>query len=145
MPLPAALLDRARRARIGLEVAAGVDWSTSLELARAAPQAEWWVSDVDPRVMGAPAPLRATLLDLTRPHGRPHGLDAGGHVVDHAAPQADLVFGTRLPEELQVPAWRLARALGADLFVRALKDEWADLPGARVVGGGWRVVASSTT
>lgn len=129
MRLPQALLDRARRARVGLEVGAGRDFSTALALAQAAPQAEWWVSDVDPRVLDAPAPLRALLLDVTHPAD---------------APRADLVFAVRLPEELQVPALRLARALGAELAVRALKDEWADLPGAVVWPDGWRFVPSRT-
>lgn len=125
MRLPPQLVARARTARVGLEVGAGRDFSTSLALAEAAPQAAWWVSDVDARVLDAPAPLRATRLDVTRPEG---------------APPADLVLAVLLPEELQGPALRLARSLGADLAVRALKDEWTDLPGAVVWPDGWRFV-----
>lgn len=127
--LPPQLLARARAARVGLEVGAGRDFATALALAAEAPHAEWWVSDVDARVLDAPAPLRARLMDVTRPD---------------APPRADLVYGVRLPEELQVPALRLARSLGADLAVRALKDEWADLPGAVVWPDGWRYAASRT-
>jgi hypothetical protein len=45
-----------------------------------------------------------------------------------------------VPEELQAPCARLADALGADLALRALKDEWADLaPRPHVVWpDGWR-------
>ena len=131
MRLPPQLLDRARRARVGLEVGAGRDFATSLALAEAAPQATWWVSDVDARVLDAPAPLRAMRLDVTQPPPAD-------------APRADLVLAVRLPEELQGPALRLARALGADLAVRALKDEWADMPGAVVWPDGWRFRASRT-
>lgn len=130
MRLPPPLLDRARRARVGLEVGAGRDWSTSLALAAHAPQAQWWVTDVDARVLDAPAPLRARLLDVTRPPAD--------------APSADLVLAVRLPEELQGSALRFARGLGADLAVRALKDEWADLPGSVAWPEGWRWWASRT-
>lgn len=126
--LPAALLDRTRRARVGVEVGAGRDFSTSLALAAAAPEAAWWVTDVDPRVLDAPAPLRSRIVDVTAPPA--------------FDPAPDLVLAVRLPEELQVPAWRWARALDADLAVRALKDEWADVPGAQVWGEGWRFVPS---
>lgn len=131
MRLPAALIERARRARVGVEVGAGRDFSTSLALAAEAPTALWWVTDVDPRVLDAPAPLRARILDVTAPPRE-------------FSPAPDLVVAVRLPEELQVPAWRWARALGADLAVRALKDEWADVPGAQVWGDAWRFVPSRT-
>ncbi|MGQ0535582.1 MAG: UPF0146 family protein, partial [Methanobacteriota archaeon] len=38
-----------------------------------------------------------------------------------------LVFGVRLPEELQRPAAAVARSVGAAFAVRPLKDELADV------------------
>lgn len=125
--LPAPLIERARRARCGLEVAAGARFETALALREANPGARWIVSDIDERVLLAPPPLDARILDLTRPDVE--GL-AG----------VDLVYAVRIPEELQLPASRLARALGADLALRPLKDEWADLAPRRYVAwpDGWR-------
>ncbi|HUR67670.1 MAG TPA: UPF0146 family protein [Candidatus Thermoplasmatota archaeon] len=114
MELPAPLVTRARRARVGLEVGAGTRFDTALALAGANPAAGWMVSDIDPRVLLAPSALQARLLDVTRPDL--DGLEG-----------VDLVYGVRLPEELQLSAARLARALHADLALRPLKDEWADL------------------
>jgi uncharacterized UPF0146 family protein len=85
------------------------------------------VTDVDPRVMLAPTTLEARMLDLTRPSLE--GLEG-----------VDLVYAVRLPEELQLSASRLAVALGADLALRPLKDEWAELGPRRhlVWPDGWR-------
>lgn len=116
--LPAPLVARARAAKRILEVGAGSRFDTALALRQAAPGAEVIVSDVDERVLLAPPGLRALTLDLARPHTA-------------ELPDADLVVAVRLPEELQLPAARLAEALGADLAVRALKDEWADVGAAR--------------
>lgn len=128
-PLPPQLVERARRARRVLEVGAGRDFSTALALREAAPDADIVMTDVDERVLLAPLGLRARRLDVTRP-------DLGD--VD----DVDLVVGVRLPEELQVPTARLAHALAADLAVRALKDEWADVGEHyrrhETWGGGWR-------
>lgn len=112
--LPAPLLERARRARKAVEVGAGAAWGTALALHGAAPGAEWWVTDVDPRVLQAPEPLRATIFDVTRE-------------APPALAGADLVYAVRLPEELQLSCARFARAVGADLALRPLKDEWADV------------------
>lgn len=132
-PLPQALLERARRARKAVEVGAGPVWGTALALAQAAPQAEWWVTDVDARVLQAPAPLRAALFDVTR--APPPELSG-----------ADLVYAVRLPEELQLSCARFARHVGADLALRPLKDEWADVTPAyrRSVAwpDGWRYFPS---
>lgn len=114
MRLPPPLLARARDARVALEVGAGRDFSTALALAEAAPQARWFVSDVDERVLLAPPALHAVLLDVAI-------------AAPEDAPPADLVYAVRLPEELQGGAARLARSLGADLALRPLKDEWADV------------------
>lgn len=120
-------MSRARRARCGLEVGAGQRFETALALREANPEARWIVSDVDERVLRAPAGLEPLIFDLTRP-----ALDA--------LPRIDLVYAVRLPEELQLAAFRLAVALGADLALRPLKDEWAELgPRRHVVWpGGWR-------
>lgn len=112
--IPPQLAERARRARVILEVGAGGDFRTARALAQAAPHARVVVSDVDPRVLLAPADLHGILLDVTRP-------DA------HELPDADLAVAVRLPEELQLSAAKLARRLGADLAIRVLKDEWVDV------------------
>ncbi|HET6406131.1 MAG TPA: UPF0146 family protein [Candidatus Thermoplasmatota archaeon] len=127
MRLPPPLLDRARRARVALEVGAGGRFETALALREANPRARWIVSDVDERVLAAPAVLEPRLVDVLRPD-----LEALRGV--------DLVYAVRLPEELQLAASRLASALGADLALRALKDEWAELgPRRHVVWpDGWR-------
>lgn len=129
--IPAPLALRAARARGIVEVGAGAAFETALELQRLAPQARVVVTDVDPRVLEAPAPLVGLLHDATR--------DA-----PDALRGADLVVSVRCPEELQVPIARLARALGADLALRPLKDEWADLAPWRHVAwpDGWRFFAS---
>lgn len=125
--LPAPLVARARDARVGLEVGAGTRFETALALRSANESARWIVSDVDPRVMLAPPVLEARVVDVTRPD-----LESLRGV--------DLVYALRLPEELQMAAMQLARALKADLALRPLKDEWADVGPARHVAwpGGWR-------
>lgn len=128
MRLPTPLLARAARAVRAVEVGAGARFDVALALAEAAPQAEWWVTDVDARVLAAPAPLRARILDVTAPEGDWAGVD--------------LVYAVRVPEELQLACLRFARTLGADLALRPLKDEWADLGPRRatVWPDGWRYV-----
>lgn len=125
--LPAPLVERARRVRCGLEVGAGARFETALALREANPEARWIVSDVEPRVLLAPPALEARMLDVLRP-----SLEGLGEV--------DLVYAVRLPEELQLAASRLAVALRADLALRPLKDEWADLGVRRHVvwPDGWR-------
>lgn len=122
--LPPPLVERARRARKAIEVGAGTRFETGLALAAAAPGAEWWVTDVDPRVLLAPPSLRAWLWDVTR---APPAELLG----------ADLVYAVRLPEELQLPCARAAHAMGADLALRPLKDEWADVSDVYRVGVPW--------
>lgn len=126
--LPAPLVERARRARVGLEVGAGARFDVALALAQAAPEATWWVTDIDARVLGAPAPLRAATLDVHAPRG------------DWA--DVDLVYAVRVPEELQRAVVDFARSRGADVALRPLKDEWADLGPRRFVvwPDGWRYV-----
>jgi uncharacterized UPF0146 family protein len=129
--LPPQMVARLAKARKVLEVGAGSDFSTALAVQAAAPHATVLVSDVDPRVMRAPAPLVPLLLDVHAPDVR-------------ALAGVDLVFAVRVPEELQASCVALAQALGADLAMRALKDEWAHLDGSPAVarplvwGGGWR-------
>lgn len=70
-------------------------------------------------------------VDPTALEGAPEGLET--HVDDVHEPTfslyrgADLVFAQRPPVELQPAIARLARSVDADLALRALKDEWADL------------------
>ena len=127
LTLPEPLLARARRARVGLELGAGARFDTALALAAANPRARWIVSDIDPRVMSAPGPLEALRLDVLDPDVE-------------ALAGVDLVVAVRIPEELQLAASRLALALRADLALRPLKDEWADLGARRHVvwPDGWR-------
>lgn len=132
--LPAPLLARAKHARKILEIGAGTDFTTALALHEAARDATILVSDVDPRVLRAPAPLLPMLLDATRAEDL------------RALQGVDLVIAVRIPEELQASCFALARRLGADLAMRALKDEWAhvDDPAAArgaTWGGGWRYFA----
>lgn len=112
--LPQPLLDRVARARKVVEVGAGASFATALALQSHAPHAAFVLTDVDPRVLQAPPPLTGLLHDVARDGAKPLG-------------GADLVYAVRLPEELQASIARLARALGADLALRPLKDEWADL------------------
>jgi uncharacterized UPF0146 family protein len=111
-----------------LEVGAGDSFDVARALLDAG--ARVTVSDIDPKVMLAPPDLHARLLDLDHPD--PHGWA-----------DIDLVYAVRLPEELQLAAARLADALGADLALRPLKDEWADIGPRRVVmwAQGWRMFA----
>jgi uncharacterized UPF0146 family protein len=102
------------RARKVVEVGAGASFATALALQSRAPQAAFLLTDVDPRVLQAPPPLKGVVHDVTKDNAKPFG-------------GADLVYAVRLPEELQAPVARLARQLGADLALRPLKDEWADL------------------
>jgi uncharacterized UPF0146 family protein len=97
-----------------VEVGAGASFQTALALQNHAPQAAFLLTDVDPRVLQAPPPLQGVVHDLTKDGAKPFG-------------GADFVYAVRLPEELQASAARLARQLGADLALRPLKDEWADL------------------
>lgn len=129
MTLPYRLVERAQNARLILEIGAGDDFSTASELAGVGCRVV--VTDIDPKVLRAPPPLLAKILDVTRAFD---------------APAADLVIAVRLPEELQLAAARLANSLSADLAVRALKDEWADVSKERrkfvVWGDGWRYYPS---
>lgn len=118
------MLERARRALKAVEVGAGPAFGTALALASAAPQAQWWVTDIDVRVLAAPAPLRAAVFDVTR--------EAPAELAG-----ADLVYAVRLPEELQLSCARFARSLGADLALRPLKDEWADISTAYRRSSAW--------
>lgn len=131
LTLPAPLLARVREARVVLEVGAGARFETARAVREANPEARVIVTDVDARVLAAPFPLEARLVDVLAP-------DVG------SLAGVDLVIAVRLPEELQLAALRLARALHADLAIRALKDEWTDLGPVRVETwpDGWRFVAS---
>lgn len=130
--LPPPLFDRVREARVILEIGAGARFETALAMRAANPHARIVVSDIDARVLAAPAGIEARIVDVLHP-------DPG------SLGDIDLVYAVRLPEELQLAALRLARALGADLAIRALKDEWSDLGPARVETwpDGWRFVLSS--
>lgn len=126
---PPPLLARVARAKRVVEVGAGVAFGTALALQQAAPRAAFVLTDVDPRVLDAPAPLAGLVHDVTR--------DA-----PEALAGADFVYAVRPPEELQGAILLLADRLGADVAMRPLKDEWAELPlGWRrfeVWPSGWR-------
>ncbi|MHB8603967.1 MAG: UPF0146 family protein [Thermoplasmatota archaeon] len=129
--LPPALTTLARGARKIVEVGVGRVWATALAMKAIAPRAEIVVTDVRADALaGAPRDLVAVVDDVTRPTLS---------LYDGAA----IVYGVRLPEELQVPTARLARKIGAAYAARALKDEWADVsaefPRAEPIGGGWRL------
>lgn len=110
--LPPPLADRVRRARRVVEVGAGERFETALAAAALGPRVV--VSDIDERVRRAPPPLEPIVDDVTRPVLARYG-------------ETDLVVAVRPPEELQLAIARLARSLGADLAMRPLKDEWADV------------------
>lgn len=107
-----------------VELAAGRRFDLALDLA--ARGFAVTVTDLDPAVLAAPAPLDAFVDDLHRPDvARYRG--------------AALLVARRMPEELQVAAVALARAAGVPLAFRPLKDELAEIGPVRLVEG-WRVV-----
>jgi uncharacterized UPF0146 family protein len=108
--LPGRVLAAYRNARRVVEVGAGASWGT--------PGCEVLVTDTDPRVLGAPAPLRAAVDDAFRPQ---RALYEG----------AALLLAVRAPEELQVAVAALARAVGADVLLLPLGQELAHLDGWR--------------
>lgn len=108
--LPPRLLSGYQGARKVVELAAGTQWAEALAVARALPGCEVIVTDIDPRVRDAPKPLRGAVDDLTRP---------ALEVYQDAA----LLYAVRLPEELHVPAARLAERVRADLALRMLGAE----------------------
>ncbi|HWG89648.1 MAG TPA: UPF0146 family protein [Candidatus Thermoplasmatota archaeon] len=128
--LPEALLSLARRGPFIVELAAGNRFAAALQFAHAVPGLKVRVTDVAPKVREAPPPLEAHLDDLWEPN-----LDLYRG--------AALLYAIRIPEELQAPAARLARTVGAPLALLPLKDEWADLTpllgAARLLPGGWRL------
>lgn len=114
-----------------MEVAAGDRFEAALALVAAVPGAQVWVTDVHPKVLRAPPPLVARVDDLWAPD---LSLYRG----------AALVYGLRIPEELQGAAARVARTVGAPFAHLPLKDEYADLSDVfprppRVLSGGWRL------
>jgi uncharacterized UPF0146 family protein len=111
---PRALLTRYAGARKVVEVGVGSAWLHALEAARALPGCEVWVTDVDPRVREAPAPLRAAVDDALRPTLE---------LYEGAA----LVLAVRAPEELQAAASHVAHEVGADLAVLPLGGELATI------------------
>ena len=129
--IPRTLLGLARGARKIVEVGVGDEFTVALAFKAAAPHAEVLATDVRAEALAhAPRDIVAVRDDVTRPT---LSLYEG----------ASLLYGVRLPEELQVPTARLARRVGASFAARALKDEWADVTGSfprvETAGGGWRV------
>lgn len=122
--LPEAILRLAGPAVVVVELAAGRRFDLALDLARRGARVR--VSDRDPGVLAAPAPLEAFVDDL-------HAPDLARYA------GASLLVARRLPEELQAAAARLARHLGVPLAFRPLKDELGDVGPHRLVEG-WRVV-----
>lgn len=126
--VPAALLALAASAGKVVEVGAGARFDVALALKAANVAGEVIVTDVSPAVLQAPRDLAAFVDDVTRPSWP---LYEG----------AGLVYGVRLPEELQLPTARVARRVGAAFAVRPLKDELADVREVfrrgESLGGGW--------
>jgi uncharacterized UPF0146 family protein len=115
--LPAVVVDRLPPEPRVVEVGVGGRFDALRELAERRPQARLVAVDVDPAGLeGAPAGVETHVDDVHEPRA---SIYRG----------VDLVFARRPPAELQPAIARLARAHGADLALRALKDEWADLTG----------------
>lgn len=131
LPLPRALTELVRGRKV-VEVGAGSRFDTALAFAAAGARPVL-VTDVSEAVLAAPAPLDAAQDDITKP--------ALALYLDAA-----LVYGVRLPEELQMSAALVAETVGAAYAVRPLKDELADVPMGkpRVLAGGWRVYGPRT-
>ncbi len=97
-----------------VEIGAGARFATALDLAGLGYAVT--VTDVDPRVLDAPAPLAAVIDDVLQP-------DAG--LFAHAA----LIVSVRPPEEIQTALARLAAGLGVPLILRPLGNEWVEFTG----------------
>lgn len=115
---PKALVAAYQGARKVVEVGCGAQFGEALAFARALPGTRVVVTDTDPRVRAAPAPLEGMVDDVRRPRAE---------VFEGAA----LVYAVRLPEELHEATSAAARAAGADLALRVVGDEVPELPGWR--------------
>jgi uncharacterized UPF0146 family protein len=125
--VPAELLAFARGAKV-VEVGVGSDFSTALAFAAAGAQ-PMIVTDVRDVVLRAPFPLTAAMDDIFHPT---LALYVG----------SALLYGVRLPEDLQISAVAVAEAVGARFALRPLKSEVAaGLEGSslRALSGGWRI------
>jgi hypothetical protein len=126
------LVERYRGAAKIVEVGAGQRFDDAIAFARALPGTRVVVTDTDPRVLRAEAPLWAEIDDITRPRRANYE-------------GAALVYGVRLPEDLHAAAGTLARSIGADFALRLLGDEAPALPAwgpgevLEDAGGSWRL------
>lgn len=122
--LPDAVIEALAPSALVVEVGVGGRFDLLAALAQRRPDLRLVAVDRDPEALADP----------------PSGVHVHVHVhVDdvHDSPvspyrEAELVLARRPPAELQPAIARLARRLEADLALRALKDEWADL--APIVG-----------
>ncbi|MHB8586346.1 MAG: UPF0146 family protein [Thermoplasmatota archaeon] len=115
-----------------IEVGAGQDFRYAQAFARGGADPVF-VLDVTDSVLQAPAPLAAGIDDITRPN---LALYVG----------SGLVYGVRMPEELQVSAYAVARAVGASFALRVFNGEIAAGlgNGGRAFPHAWRVWTPAT-
>ena len=108
--IPAALVARLAGIRRAVEVGCGNDLATAKALLAVFPRLDLLLTDVASPRGAPPHGIRHVVDDVTAPNAP---LYAG----------ADLVYGVRLPEELQRPAANVAKAVHAAFAVVPLKDE----------------------
>lgn len=112
--IPRTLLERHENSRLIVEVGVGDDYEAALAFADQCPLAQVVVTDIDPSVRDAPDPLEGRVDDVTDPQWK---------LYKHA----DLLYGRRLPEDLQARAAKLAKDVEADWAHKPLGNEVADL------------------
>lgn len=112
--IPRTLLERHENSRLVIEIGVGDDYEAALAFAEECPLAQVVVTDIDPSVRDAPDPLEGRVDDVTDPQWK---------LYKHA----DLLYGRRLPEDLQARAAKLAKDVEADWAHKPLGNEVADL------------------
>jgi uncharacterized UPF0146 family protein len=118
--LPDAVIEALAPSALVVEVGVGGRFDLLAALAQRRPDLRLVAVDRDPEALAdPPSGVHAHVDDVHDPTVSPYR-------------EAELVLARRPPAELQPAIARLARRLEADLALRALKDEWADL--APIVG-----------
>lgn len=115
--LPPRILAKLPEGARVVEVGLGGRWTTMEALAEARPDLELVATDVHEERLAEP------------PHGVETVLDDAFEPDVELYEGARLIYAVRVPAELQPPLARLAKQVGANLALLALKDEWADLQG----------------